>query len=48
MGRPLTRPRRFGLVNINFYDLFYVEIVLPHIQGLQSGDCVPTRVGMGI
>ena len=28
MGRPLTRSRGFGMVNINFYDLFYLEIVL--------------------
>lgn len=29
MGRPLTRARRFGMVKINLYDPFYVEIVLP-------------------
>ena len=30
MVRPLRIPRGFGMVNINFYDLVYVEIVLPN------------------
>jgi hypothetical protein len=30
MVRPLRIPRGFGMVNINLYDLVYVEIVLPN------------------